>query len=150
MLATPVLQSWGFSRPPPAGGRGDRAGGDSGARELGGRCAPASHLRRLPRGEGRTRLGTAARQRTGGAPAPHSGPRSASGLHVPGAGEAAGCPQWRLLPRDGTFRRLQASKRRTGPWAVPPRVAPSPSARDPTFLVSPPNCLFTNPDFLRA
>lgn len=85
-----------------------------------------------------------ARQRMGGPGSPCSAARSRRSVRPRVPPAAAATARWNVVAPPGV-------KAQDEPWspAPHPRVAPSRSARDPTFLV-PLNRLCTNPDFLRA
>lgn len=131
------------AEPGPAGR--DPAGGNTAAGSCGGR-APASCLPPpglwAKRGEDAPR--NPARQRMGGPGSPRSAARSRRSVRPQVPPAAAATARWNVLAPPGV-------KAQDEPWspAPHPRVAPSRSARDPTFLV-PLNRLCTNPDFLRA
>lgn len=105
---------------------------------------PASRLRGLWAKRGEDAPRNPARQRMGGPGSPRSAARSRRSVRPQVPPAAAATARWNVLAPPGV-------KAQDEPWspAPHPRVAPSRSARDPTFLV-PLNCLCTNPDFLRA
>lgn len=105
---------------------------------------PASRLRGLWAKRGEDAPRNLARQRMGGPGSPRSAARSRRLVRPRVPPAAAATARWNVLAPPGV-------KAQDEPWspAPHPRVAPSRSARDPTFLV-PLNRLCTNPDFLRA